>query len=170
MSSATEGARGNGLVGAGLLLLGLAGCQPAAPPEPTGTAGIVRASPAEARARAAAVLRAAGFAATEFEGSAAPTLRGELAAGSDPGWAHGPGIWTSDPFGDLGRSRFVEAEGRRAVVVVRTSALPQGTSVEVDLHVIGLYRRAFTGDRVEAHFGSSAVLEQRILDAAAGIG
>lgn len=150
--------------------MALAACQPRPPLDPTVTARIVRASPTEARARAAAVLRAAGFAVTEFDGSAAPTLRGELASGGDPAWAHCPGIWTSDPFSDVGQSRFVQAEGRRAVVVVRTSALPQGTSVEVDLRVIGLYRHAFTGDRVEASCGSTGLLERRILDETAGIG
>lgn len=161
---------GPGRVVAALLIAAVAACQPPPSLDAVATARIVRASPAEARARAAAVLRAAGFAVTEFEGSAAPTLRGELAVGGDPAWAHCSGIWTSDPFSDMGQSRFVQAEGRRAVVVVRTSALPQGTSVEVDLQVIGLYRHAFTGDRVEARCGSTGLLERRILDAAAGIG
>lgn len=150
--------------------MALGACQPAARLEPAATVRIVRASPAEAGARAAAALRAAGFAVTEIAGSAAPTLRGELAAGVDPAWAYCPGIWTSDPFSDVGQSRFVQAEGRRAVAVVRTSALPQGTGVEVDLQVMGLYRHAFTGDRVEARCGSTGLLERRILDEAAGIG
>ncbi len=150
--------------------MALAACQSPPTLDPVVTTRVVRASPAEARARAAAVLRAAGFAVTEFDGSAAPTLRGELTAGVDPAWAYCPGIWTSDPFSDLGQSRFVQAEGRRAVVLVRTSALPQGTSVEVDLRVIGFYPHAFTGDRVEAGCGSTGLLERRILDEAAGIG
>ncbi|MCL6608082.1 MAG: hypothetical protein K6T74_08330 [Geminicoccaceae bacterium] len=129
-------------------------------------ARLVRSSPAQAASRAAAVLRAAGFTVTELAGSAVPTLRGELASGADPAWARCPGIWTTDPFSDLGQSRFVQAAGRRAVVLVRASALPQGTSLEVDLRTLGLYPHAFTGDTVEALCGSTGVLERRILDAA----
>jgi len=144
----------------------LAACQPTVRPEPAASARIVRASPAEAEARAAALLRALGFTVTEFTSTAVPTLRGELASGADPAWARCPGIWTTDPFSDVGQSRFVQAAGRRAVVLVRASALPQGTSVEVDLRTIGLYPHAFTGDTVEALCDSTGSLERRILDAA----
>jgi hypothetical protein len=165
LSSGTEDERGRRRA-LGLLVAALAACQPTVRPEPATSARIVRASPAEAEARAAALLRALGFGVTEFTSTAVPTLRGELAGGVDPAWAYCPGIWTTDPFSDLGQSRFVQAAGRRAVVLVRASGLPQGTSVEVDLQTIGLYPHAFTGDTVEALCGSTGVLERRILDAA----
>lgn len=145
-----------------------AACQPAPPAAPPAAARIVAASPAQARAQAAATLRALGFSTTELAGAAVPTLRGELATGGDPAWARCPGIWTTDPFSDQGRSRFVPAEGRRAVVVLRASTLPQGTSVEIDLRVIGLYRHAFTGDIVESPCASTGELERRILERIAG--
>ena len=101
-----------------------------------------------------------------FRPTGAARARGELASGVDPARAYCPDIRTTDPSGDLGRSRFVQAAGRRAVVLVRASALPQGTSVEVDLRTIGLYPHAFTGDTVEALCDSTGSLERRILDAA----
>jgi hypothetical protein len=165
LSSGTEDERGRRRA-LGLLVAALAACQPTVRPEPATSARIVRASPAEAEARAAALLRALGFTVTELASAAVPTVRGELASGVDPAWAHCPGIWTTDPFSDLGQSRFVQAAGRRAVVLVRASALPQGTSVEVDLRTIGLYPHAFTGDTVEAVCDSTGLLERRILDAA----
>lgn len=168
MWSATERPRRRLL--AGPLVAILAACQPGQPPAPLATAQIVRASPAEAVARAAARLRAAGFEVTELASAAVPTLRGELASGADPGWARCAGIWTNDPFSDVGRSRFVQAGGRRSTVLVRVSSLPQGTSVEVDLHTIGLYTHAFTGDIVEARCATTGVLERAVLEAAAGPG
>lgn len=144
----------------------LAACRSGPVVEPDAPVRIVRASPAQAVARAAEVLRAAGFGVTELAGPAVPTLRAELASGVDPARARCPGIRTTDPFDDLGRSRFVQTSGRRAVVLVRASALPQGTSVEVDVRTIGLYPHAFTGDTVEALCASTGVLERRILDAA----
>jgi hypothetical protein len=165
LSSGIEG-KGAPRRALGLLVAGLAACQPTVRPEPATSARIVRASPAEAEARAATLLRALGFTVTEFASTAVPTLRGELASGTDTAWARCPGIWTTDPFSDLGRSRFVQAAGRRTVVLVRASGLPQGTSVEVDLRTIGLYPHAFTGDTVEALCDSTGSLERRILDAA----
>ncbi|MCS6779064.1 MAG: hypothetical protein NZ555_05125 [Geminicoccaceae bacterium] len=146
--------------------LGIAACTGTTPPPVAMRSGIVATSPFEARARAAAELRRLGFAVRELDGSDVPTLRAELAAGGDPGWARCEGIWTTDPFSDLGQSRFVAAEGRRMIVVLRTSALPQGTSVEVDAHTIGVYRHAFTGEPVEALCGSTGVLERRLVAAA----
>lgn len=139
-------------------------------PEPPAAATIVRASPSEAVARVADRLEEFGFTVTRLASTAVPSLRGERAAGADPGWAHCPGIWTSDPFSDLGRARFVEPSGRRSTVVVRASSLPQGTSVEVDLHTLGLYPHAFTGDLVEARCASTGRLERMLFEAAAAPG
>lgn len=153
---------------AGLLLAsGLAACAATAPPPRVQTARIVAVSPEVAGARVEAALRGLGFSTSGLAASGAPTVRGELVAGSDPGWARCPGIWTNDPFSDLGRSRFVQASGRRTVVVVRTSSLPQGTSVEVDARTLGLYIHAFTGQTVESPCDSTGELERRLLDAAA---
>lgn len=146
--------------------LGFAACTGTAPAPVATRSGIVATAPLEARTRAAAELRRLGFAVHELDGSEAPTLRAELAAGADPAWARCEGIWTTDPFSDLGRSRFVAAEGRRMIVVLRTSAVPQGTSVEVDARTIGLYRHAFTGETVEAVCGSTGLLERRLVAAA----
>lgn len=167
MPSATA-QRAAGRRAAGLLLALLAACHPMPRLDPSAAARIVEASPAEAAERAAAALAEAGFATTRLASAAVPTVRGERAGGVDPAWAHCPGIWTNDPFSDLGQSRFVQPEGRRAVVLVRASSLPQGTSVTVDLLTIGLYRHAFTGDLVESPCASTGVLERRILDAVAG--
>lgn len=155
---------------AGPLVAALAACQPGPPAATPVTAQIVRARPTEAAERAAARLRAAGFEVTRLASAAVPTLRGELASGADPAWARCAGIWTNDPFSDVGRSRFVQAGGRRTTVVVRVSSLPQGTSVEVDLHTIGLYTHGFTGAIVEARCATTGALERAVLEAAAGPG
>jgi hypothetical protein len=167
LSSATERPWRRRLL-AGLSAAAAAACQPAARPDPAASARIVQASPAEAVARAADQLRSAGFKVTELAGATAPTLRGELGSGGDPDWARCPGIWTNDPFSDVGRSRFVQAGSRRTIVVVRTSALPQGTSVEVDAHTLGVYRHAFTGQDIESPCDTTGRLEARLLAAAAG--
>lgn len=170
MSFAIDGRTGGRAVGAVLVGSLLTACAPAPRPEAPAAARIVPLAPAAAREQVDRALRAAGFATVVLDGGAVPTLRGELGGGADPDWAHCPGIWTTDPFSDVGQSRFVQPENRRAVIVVRASSLPQGTSVEIDLRTIGLYRHAFTGDIVEAPCPSSGLLERRILDALGGVG
>lgn len=156
---------------AGLLLSsGLAACAATEPPPGVQSTRIVAASPEAAGGRVEAALRGLGFTTSGLAGGGAPTVRGELGSGFDPAWARCPGIWTNDPFSDLGRSRFVQAGGRRTVVVVRTSRLPQGTSVEVDARTLGLYTHAFTGQTIESPCDSTGLLEGRLLDAAAATG